>query len=558
MRLPRPGWLSGYRRGDLRADLLAGAAAGAVVIPQAMAYGTVAGLPVQLGLYTCIVPMIIYAMTGGARRMSVSTTSTIVALTGVALTAAGSGDDPAVRAGDAAMLTLLTGAALLLARALRLGFLVESVNEAVLAGLKLGVGLTILVAQLPALLGVPDTGDGFFADVRGALTQLGDVDPVTALIGAGTLVVLGVLARWAPRVPGPLVTLAGGILVVALFHLGDHGVALVPQVPRGLPALEVPAVDRAGALAPYAVAIALLAFLESVSVARLTREPLDPPLDNDRELTALGLASAGGAFFQSVPPAGGFSQTMVNARAGARTQLAGLTTAGLAVVTAIALTPVFAYVPKASLAALVVLAVAGLLGTAEIRRLYRIDRVEALVAAITAVVALVVGLLTAVLAGVLLTYYLVLRALNRPAVVELRRPPEGGHPAPARPGDPPIPGLLILRIEGGLYTGNVRAVQDQLLAAVEAAAPPPRVLLIDALATVDTSVTVMDAFAETDQRLRRRGVELWIASLPTRALAKVRRTAAWSSWASSGRLHPTVDAAVAVFESSATKGERHG
>jgi sulfate permease, SulP family len=209
--------------------------------------------------------------------------------------------------------------------------------------------------------------------------------------------------------------------------------------------------------------------------------------------------------------------------------------------------------PEATLAAIVVVAVAGLISVAELRRIARIDRVELLVAVLTGLVALVTNLLVGVLAGVLLTFYLVLRTLNHPRIVELRRPPGGSDLEPARSGDEEVPGLLALRIEGGLYTMNVRSVQAQIVARVDAAEPRPRVVLVDVRGTADTSVTVMDVFAETDQQLARRGVALWMAALPTAALAKARRTAAWPVWRDAGKLHASNRDALAAFDRIAAR-----
>jgi SulP family sulfate permease len=542
-------WMRTYDRAFLRGDVVAGLAAGAVVIPQAMAYGTVAGLPVQAGLYTCIVPMIVYALLGGARRLSMSTTSTIVALTGLALVAAGSRGSPQDLLADATTLTFLVGATLVVARVLRLGFLVECVSEAVLIGLKVGVGLTIAASQLPKLLGIPGPADsGFFHDIGNAVTHLHDASGRTVLISIGTIATLVLIKRFAPKVPGALVAVVGGIVLVAIFNLDDKGVAVIPRVPRGLPTPHVPPFDHISVLLPYAIAIALMAYLESVSVARSTREPTDPPLDNNQEFIAVGGASLLGSFFQSVPAAGGFSQTLVNADAGAQTQLSELVTAALAIFTALVFAPVLSDLPQATLGAIVLVVVSGLISFKDLRLLARLDTVELVIAIVTGVVALVTNLLVGVAVGVLLTFYLILRALNHPVVVELQRPATGGELEPVRDGDIEIPGLLALRIEGGLYTANIRAVQAHIFEEVRRRDPKPDVVLVDVGGTADTSVTVMDVFLETDRALDQQGIKLWIANIPTRANEKVLRTKMQKIWLEEGKLYPTVAAALTAYE----------
>ncbi|MGH8774692.1 MAG: SulP family inorganic anion transporter [Jiangellaceae bacterium] len=536
--VPAVGWLRGYDRAWLGADLIAGATAAAVVIPQAMGYATVAGLPVQVGLYTCIVPMVVYALLGGARRLSFSTTSTIVALTALAIGSAGVAGDAGEAVGAASTLTLLVGLSLLLFRLIRLGWIVEAVSTATITGLKVGVGLTITVDQLPKLLGIEAADGGFFADVRNAVGHLGDANGPTALLGGATIAGLLAIRHWAPRVPGPLIALAVGIGLVAFTGLDDRGVALIPPVPTGLPPPELPPLDHVDTLIPFALAIALMAYFESVTAARMTRQPDDPPLDNDHEYVAVGAASIAGAFFQALPPAGGFSQTQVNAGAGARTQLSELVTAGLAVVVALVLAPVLDDLPEATLGAVVVIAVSGLVSFEEMARLGRVDRRELWIAVVTCLVALAANLLAGVVAGVVLTLYFVLRILNHPVIVELRRPTGSTQLQPARDGDEPVPGMLVLRIEGGLYTMNVRGVQANLMERIETQDPRPEVLLLDVSGTADTSVTVMDVVAETDQQLARMGVALWVAGLPTRALAKAQRTAAWSAWTEGGEGAP--------------------
>ncbi|WP_158564232.1 SulP family inorganic anion transporter [Jiangella anatolica] len=523
---------------SVRADVVAGIGAGAVVLPQAMGYAGVAGLPAQVGLYTCIVPMAAYALLGGARRLSMSTTSTIVALAGLALAAAGTPDDPDAAMAAVSTLTLLTGLALLLFWLLRLGWTVDAISDTVVAGLKIGVGLTIIVDQLPHLLGIDAGPDGFLRGVGHAAGHLGDANRATVVVAAATLGGLWALRRWAPRVPGPLLAVAGGIAATAWADLPGRGVELIEPVPSGLPVPALPPLDDAGTLLPYALAIALMAFMETIAVGRSTREPLDPPIVAGRELLANGTAAIAGAFVATAPPAGGFSQTMVNVGAGARTQLASLVTAGVAVAAALFLAPVLSDLPEATLAAVVVVAVTGLLDLDELRRIGRIDRTELLVALATGAFALVTNLLAGVVAGVVLTYYLVLRRLNHPVLTQ----------------DSPAPGLLVVRIGGALYTMNVRTVQAELLRRATTADPRPRVLLLDLAATLDTSVTVIDAFVATEQQLARHDIDLWVALVPAPALAKAQRTAAWPAWRDGGRVHPDLPAAVTAYEGLAAGG----
>ncbi len=553
--MPALGWLRAYRRDWLRADVVGGITAGLVVVPQAMAYATIADLPVQVGLYTCMVPMAVYALLGGSRILSVSTTSTIATLTASTLVAAGvaAGSDDALA--DLSTLVLLVGGVLLLARVFRLGPLVDNISEAIIIGLKVGVGLTVAAGQLPKVLGIasdPDADD-FFSELSSVLRHLGDTNGTTLLLSIATVAVLLGLGRLIPKVPAPLVAVAGGIAAVVIFGLDDHGVALIAEVPGGLPLPRMPAFDNVHALLPGAVAIALMAYLETVSVGRSVRRPADPPIDNDQELVANGAASVAGAFFGSLPPAGGFSQTAVNERAGAQTQVSALATVVLAMAAALFLGPVLDELPQATLGAMVIVAVLGLIKPSEIVFLARFDRLELFVALLTAAVGLTAGLLVAVAVGVAANLLLVLRELNHPDVDELRSGPDGAL-VPASPGLPPIPGLLVVRIGAPLYTANARAVQRTIVQHVDETGPRPEVVVIDATVIGRLSVTVLEVFRELDQQLRNAGTELWIASLPPRALAQARQAPGWATLHRAGRLYPTASAAVAAFRARGRRG----
>ncbi|MFG3520678.1 SulP family inorganic anion transporter [Nocardia nova] len=544
--------LTGYRRTWLRPDILAGLSAGAVVIPQAMAYATIADLPVQIGLYTCMVPMVVYAMLGGSRTASVSTTSTIATLTASTLVGAGiaAGSEDAQTA--LMTVTLMVGVILLLARLARLGSIIENISDATLTGIKIGVGLTVAAGQLPKLLGVPadPAATGFFRVLWSALKQLGSANPATVILAAAAVAGLYAMSSLLPRVPGPLVVVAVGIALVAFAHLDDHGVALIAPVPSGIPLPGLPRLRDIGDLLPGALAISMMAFLETVAVGRGVRRASEPQIDSNRELFANGMASLAGSFFHTLPPAGGFSQTAVALRAGARTQLAAIVTAALAVAVALFLAPVLDDLPQAVLGAMVVVATLGLLDLGALALFWRVSRVEFWIAVGTAAIGLVMGLLPAVAVGVVATLYLVLRELNRPHVVQLTRAPDGrwagGTPTAAtEPANP-----LVLRVASGLYTANVRSNTEGIRRRVDeltAAGHPVHTVVLDCSWIPDVTLTVMRAFLELVNELGDSGVTVYFAELPARNLATVRRTARGRELQEQGRLFTTVDRAVAAL-----------
>ena len=296
-------------------------------------------------------------------------------------------------------------------------------------------------------------------------------------------------------------------------------------MPSGLPTPVAPSFDHVGALAPGAFAIAIMCFLETASVARSVRRRDEPPIDNDQELAANGIACVAGAFFRAMPSAGGFSQTAINQRAGAVTQLSELVTAALAVGCALFLGGVLSDLPEATLGCMVVVAVLGLIKPAEMVRLWRLGRIEFWVAAITAVSGLCFGLLVAVAVGVALTLFLVIYELDHVGVTELQATSPTATATCSSPARTrrPIDGLLILRFDGPLYTANVRGANRKILAAVDARTPDdrgPRRLGRSVL-----PVTVLEQFADLQREFDRRGVTLWVAALPPRSLETARAVA---------------------------------
>lgn len=526
--------LAGYRRASIGPDILAGISAGAVVVPQAMAYATIANLPVQVGLYTCIVPMAVYAMLGGSRAMSVSTTSTIATLTATTLVSAGVASQ-ADTAGDALgslmMLTLLVGVILLLARLLRLGSLVENISQATVLGLKIGVGATVAVGQLPKLLGETEnvSGQGFLRSLAAFGGALQSANVATIALSIGSILALVLITRFLPRVPGSLVVVAAGILLVWLAHLDGAGVALIAPVPSGLPVPGLPDLAQAGALVPGALAIAVMAFLESAAVARGIRRTGEPQVDSNQELFATGAANVVGAFFTAMPAAGGFSQSAVNQSAGAKSQLSSLVTAALAVLVALFLGPVLSLLPQATLAAMVFVAVVGLIDIPELMRWWTLSRRDFWIALVVALVGLSAGLLIAVAVGVAATLLLVLRELNTPKVEIV-----------AARGT-----VIAVHLGRGMYTANALANERAIIALADRS-EPTTALVLDVERIEFLTVTVLDTLEDLDRELAGGGITLHLARLTPEAIATAELTEWFRSLTSAGRVHDTIDEGLAA------------
>lgn len=506
--------------------MLAGLATAAVVLPQAMAYAAIAGLPVQAGLYCALVPMTVYALAGTSRPLSVSTTSTNSVLTATAVASVSGRADASTAA---LTLAVLTGAVLLAAGALRMGFLADFVPRSVIVGFRTGLALVIAASQLGAVLGVPVSGNGFLDQVGDALGQLGRIDWLVLATAAGTVALLLVL-RLRPRWPGPLVVVAVAIAVSAAFGLEGRGVPVIGSVPGGLPLPRLPDLGLTLALLPGAVGIALIVFLESMTAARVFRERADPPLRPDRELVVLGAANVASGLFGGYAAAGGMSQTAVNQAAGARSQGASLVTALCAGAALLALSPLLAPLPRASLAGLVLVIAAGLVDPHTFVWIARRRHPELVVALAALAGALLLGPLAGLLVSVGLALFVVLYQANHPPVYVTAEED----------------GLLVVRVEAQLYFANAHRVADRVDALVT---PGTRVLLLDLGAVPDVDLTASGVLGELHDELARRGVALWFAALNRRPRRTLRGTSDHDRLTGEHRLFASVADALAQHRS---------
>lgn len=552
--VPSIAWLRQYPREWLRPDLTAGVTAAAVVIPKAMAYATIAGLPLEVGLYTAIVPMVVYALLGTSRPLSVSTTTTIAILAATALGTAAPGGDPAALIAAGATLAMLVGALLVAAAVLRLGFVANFISEPVLTGFKSGIGLVIVVDQIPKLLGIHIQKAGFLRDLLAIAQQLPHVSLATLLLGAGLLALIFGLERFAPRSPAPLVAIAIAIAASAVLGLGDLGVATVGPVPGGLPSLVWPLPDLLATMWPAAVGIALMSFTETIAAARAFGAPGEPRPEPNQELLALGLGNVAGGLLGAMPAGGGTTQTAVNRKAGARTQVAELVTAAAAVATLLLLAPVIALMPQAALAAVVVAYSVDLIRPEEFDEIRRVRRAEFYWALIAFAGVVLLGTLKGILVAVIVSLLsLAQQAYNPPVYVVGRK--RGTHVFRARSeehaDDETWPGLLILRTEGRLFFANAQRIADKMRPLVEQA--KPSVLLLDCSAVIDIEYTAVKMLVEAEESLRGQGIQIWLAALNPDALAMVQRSRLGATFGRE-RMFFNVEVAVETFERRRASG----
>ena len=448
--------MKNYQAGWLRFDLAAGLTAAAVVIPQAMAYATIAGLPVEVGLYTALVPMLAYALLGSSRPLSVSVTSTIAILTATVLASVVPDGNRAELIITAATLAFIVGAVLVLASLLRLGVIANFISAPVLTGFKAGIGLVIFVSQLSKILGISVAKEPFFRSILSLIRGLGDLHRPTLFLGLVTLAILIFLPRLVPRLSAPLVAVAVGIAVSVIFDLDAQGVKLVGEVPPGLPSFSLPDLTLVWTLMPAALGIALMSFTESIAAARAFQKHGEQPAEANQELLALGMANLGGGLWQAMPSGGGTSQTAVNNQAGAKTQIAEIATAGVVALTLLFLAPLISLMPEATLGALVLVAAAGLIKVSEFREIGQLST-HALAWALVAFSGVVLlGTLEGILIAVVVSMLDIIFQANHAPVYELGRKPgtDVFRPLADHPDDESFAGLLMLRTEGRLYFGN--------------------------------------------------------------------------------------------------------
>jgi len=522
--VPAVAWLPGYRRKDLPRDVVAGLTTAAVILPKAMAYAALAGLPVQVGLYTALVPTAIYALLGSSRRLSVSTTTTLGILTATEIALLVPDGDPGKALAVASTLAVMVGAVLVLASVLRLGFLANFISEPVLVGFKAGIGCVIVVDQVPKLLGLHFSKGGFFENVLSIVGHIPETSLPTLAVAAGTLAVMVVLPRLSRGIPAPLVAVAAGIGASGLLGLQAHGVGVVGAIPAGLPGLAFP--DRAlmQQLWPGALGIGLMSFVESIAAGRAFAPAGELRPNANQELFATGVANAANGLFGGMPAGGGTSQTAVNSRAGACTQMAGVVTAASTVAVLLFLSPLISLMPNATLAAVVIATSVGLISPADIKAIREVRHTDAWWAVAAMAGVMVIGTLQGILSAALLSMAYMMFQFHDPPVYVLRRKPGTDvfrRESADHPEDEAFPGLLIVRTEGRIYFGNAQRIADKFAPLLLASSP--EVIIFDCGAVPDIEFTALKMMTESEERLRRGGIELWLAALNPAALEIVNR-----------------------------------
>ena len=470
--LPIVGWLPRYDRSWLRGDLAAGLAVTALVVPKNLGYAGIAGVPLQNGLYAAAAGAIIYAVFGTSRQISTGPSSSLAAVAGGAVLVTGLAAKESAQL--VAAITLATGLLFLLFALFRLGWVARFLSKAVITGFLAGAAVDVVIGELPKLTGTSSEGDSAWRELATWIQSLGDVQWATVAVGVISLIVILGLRFLAPAVPGALVLVIGGLVASYVFDLDSHGVALVGHVPRGLPSPELPPLslieNHYAVIVIAAVALLLIGFSQTAGDARAFAARHHYRIDVDQESVAQGMANVGSGVFQGMPVSTSLSASSLNESAGARSAVASLTTGALVLLTLIVLAPVFSQLPKAVLGAVIIDAVVfGMIDVVELRRLHRVTRFDFWVAVAAIIGVLSAGVLAGVVIGVALSLVWLVYVATRPPMPLLGREPgtQVFRDLAEHPGDETYPGVVVLRLDGGLFFATAEALENRVREVVD-------------------------------------------------------------------------------------------
>ena len=546
-----------YRRSWLAKDVIAGVVLTTLLVPQGMAYAELAGLPPITGLYTSTMCLLAYAVFGPSRILVLGPDSSLgpmIAATIIPLIAADGDPDRAVAL--ASILALMVGAIMVLASVAKLGFIADLLSKPTMIGYMNGLALTILIGQLPKLLGFSVDADGLLGEIAGFARGVadGEVVPAAAAVGLGGVAVVLVLQRWLPKVPAVLVMVVLAMAVSSIFDLGERGVSLVGELPQGFPPLTVPTVQWSdlAPLAAGALAIAVVSLADTISTASAFAARTGQEINGNQEMVGIGAANLAAGLFQGFPVSTSASRTAVAERAGARTQLTGVTGALLIVLMLVFLPGLFRNLPQAALAAVVITASLSLADLPATRRLWKQRKVEFTLSMAAFAGVAFLGVLPGILIAVALSILNVFRHAWRPYATILGKAEgvAGYHDIRSYPAAEQEPGLVIYRFDAPLLFANAKTFRDEVLR-LSRADPAPRWIVVAAEPITDVDTTASDVLFELDHLLNERGQNLVFAELKDPVRRKIERYGLTDE-IEPRHFFPTVGSAVEAFRSETT------
>jgi SulP family sulfate permease len=530
--LPIAGWLPGYRRKWLRADALAGLSVWALLVPQALAYATIAGVPVQYGLYAAFAALLAYAVFGSSRQLVTGPSATVAAVTAAVIAplagSAALGTQKAV--GYAAALAIAAGVIYVLLGLLRMGWVSNFLSKAVLAGFILGFAIGIIIDQSHKLFGVTKV-DGTYAQILwGTLKEISHTSLTTMAVGAASLGALLLMRRYLRLWPRALIVMAVSIVAVGVFDLSAHGVKVTGHVPTGMFSVGTPGIgwSDTGALLIGALSVIFVGFSETLASARTMGLKHGYDISANQELTAQGAACAASGFVGGFAVDGSLSKTSVADTAGQRTQMASLINAAFVLLTILFLASVFEDLPGATLGAVVIDAMVGLISVKEMVRYFRVNRADWVFYMGAMLGILFFGIIQGILIGVVLSLLLLIARASTPSVRRLGRDPvsDAYLDVVRYPDVRQTPGMLVASIDGPLFFANANRFRDDLSRLIGETAEPVRAVVIDAEAVSQTDTDGADILVQLAGELKSSGTSLALARVEPAVLDLWQRASA--------------------------------
>jgi sulfate permease, SulP family len=558
MIMPGLGIVRTYQRRWLWADLFAGMTIFAMLVPQGMAYGELAGVAPVVGLYTALGALIGAVMFGSSRRLMIGPESSSALLVAAAVAPLAIGGSPARFAALAALLALLVGVIALAAGLARFGFLADFVSKPILVGYIAGVSLIMIVGQLGKLFGITIARENFFQTIGELLTGLGQTRVLTLLIGLGLLTFLLLFRRLAPKVPGGIIVIVVMTIVSTLMHLERYGITVVGSLPSGFPQLSLPDLRFADVwtLLPAALILTLIIFTDAVLTERSFAEKQGERVDANRELIGLGAANITSGLLQGFPAAASQSRTAVNEAVGGKTQLVGMVAAALLVVFLLWFTHLLANLPQVALAAIIIAAALNLIEVKPLYEVYQVRRIEFALALVTLVGVLSIGVLAGIVVAVGLALLVVVSRISRPhdAVLGSVDGIDGYQDIEGSAHSETVPGLIAYRFDAPLFFANADYFLSRVRGLITGAEFPVAWVLIDAEGIIDIDVTAVEALSTLQRELERKGIRLAIARANHPLQEMLKRTGL-TERIGSHHLYPTVRTGVQAFLHSSQPDE---
>ena len=548
--LPGLGDLREYRLAWLRHDIVAGVVLVTMLVPVGIAYAVASGLPGVFGLYATIIPLLAYALFGPSRILVLGPDSSLAPLI-LAVVVAQAANDAAHAVALAAAMALVSGLVCVLAGVLKLGFITELLSKPIRYGYMNGIALTVLISQVPKLLGFSIEGEGPLRSIWAIVNAIanGAINWTAFAVGAAALVAI-LLLKGSKLLPGVLIAVVGATVAVDLLDLPARGVKVLGSLPQGLPGFALPWIGLAD-LVPVLVggaAVALVSFADTSVLSRAYGQRLNRPVDPNQEMIGLGAANLAAGLFQGFPISSSSSRTPVAEAAGAKTQLTGVVGAAGVAVLLVAAPDLLKHLPTPALAAVVIASAIGLIEVEDLKRIWRIQRWEFWLSILCLVGVAVLGAVPGIGLAIVVAVIEFLWDGWRPHSAILGRPKDvhGWHDLARYPEAERLPGLVVFRWDAPLFFANAEFFQERVLAAVDASPTKVHRIVVAAEPVTSVDVTAADALAELDETLAKRNIALCFAELKDPVKDKLRRFEIYQRFGS-GRFFPTLDSAVAAY-----------